>query len=188
MSEYEDQYEAAMAVSTGANWEATVFAHRKTPPPVDDLFHSGSALLDRCISERKRIRTEWAGRGARKATATAPVTWDWEWRQETDYTASGLSEPKRIWLRDIQKLVAARFNISVLDLKSHRRHASIIRPRQIAMYLARHVTLLSLPQIARGFGDRDHTTVLHAIRRIDHFIASDLVIAAQVSELMACLK
>src|SRR5690606_7018788 len=75
-------------------------------------------------------------------------------------------EPKRAKIEDIQKLVASRYNVSRSDILSARRPAAVVRPRQIAMYLSRVLTLRSLPEIGRRFGGRDHTTVLHAVRKI----------------------
>ncbi len=82
-------------------------------------------------------------------------------------------EPKRIKIEDIQKLVATHFNVSRADILSSRRTANVVRPRQIAMYLAKVLTLRSLPEIGRRFGGRDHTTVLHAVRKIEALSGSD---------------
>jgi chromosomal replication initiator protein len=76
-------------------------------------------------------------------------------------------EPKRVKIEEIQKLVANHYNVSRADLLSSRRTAAVVMPRQIAMYLAKLLTLRSLPEIGRRFGGRDHTTVLHAVRKID---------------------
>ncbi|HXW70849.1 MAG TPA: chromosomal replication initiator protein DnaA [Methylocella sp.] len=82
-------------------------------------------------------------------------------------------EPKKIKIEDIQKLVASHFNVSRADILSSRRTATVVRPRQIAMYLAKVLTPRSLPEIGRRFGGRDHTTVLHAVRKIQGLVASD---------------
>jgi chromosomal replication initiator protein len=95
-----------------------------------------------------------------------------------------LREPKRIRIEDIQKLVATHYNVSRADLLSARRTASVVRPRQIAMYLAKVLTLRSLPEIGRRFGGRDHTTVLHAVRKIEGLAAKD----ASLSEVLELLK
>lgn len=76
-------------------------------------------------------------------------------------------------VRTIQELVAAEFNVSVFDIKSSRRARNIVRPRQAAMYLARRHTLRTLPEIGYHFGDRDHTTVIHAIRVIEKLRADN---------------
>ncbi len=93
-------------------------------------------------------------------------------------------EPKRIKIEEIQKLVASHYNVSRSDLLSARRTAAVVRPRQIAMYLAKVLTLRSLPEIGRRFGGRDHTTVLHAVRKIEGLAAKD----ASLSEVIDLLK
>ena len=82
-------------------------------------------------------------------------------------------EPKRVKIEDIQKLVATHYNVSRADILSSRRTATVVRPRQIAMYLAKVLTLRSLPEIGRRFGGRDHTTVLHAVRKIEGLTQKD---------------
>ncbi len=82
-------------------------------------------------------------------------------------------DPKRVKIDDIQKLVASHYNISRADILSSRRTANVVRPRQIAMYLAKTLTLRSLPEIGRRFGGRDHTTVLHAVRKVEELAAKD---------------
>lgn len=76
-------------------------------------------------------------------------------------------EPRRIRIEDILKVVSRHFGVSRSDILSQRRHRSVVWPRQIGMYLAKQMTQRSLPEIGRRFGGRDHTTVLHAIRKID---------------------
>lgn len=76
-------------------------------------------------------------------------------------------------ITDIQHRVAASFALPFIDMRSARRSALVSRTRQIAMYLARHLTNHSLPEIGRSFGGRDHTTVMHAIKRIDEIMAAD---------------
>ncbi len=92
-------------------------------------------------------------------------------------------EPKRVKIDDIQKLVASHYNISRADILSSRRTANVVRPRQIAMYLSKVLTLRSLPEIGRRFGGRDHTTVLHAVRKIEDLAAKDKSLA-EVIELL----
>ena len=76
-------------------------------------------------------------------------------------------EPRRIKIEDILRIISRHFGVSKSDLLSQRRHRSVVWPRQIGMYLAKQMTARSLPEIGRRFGNRDHTTVLHAIRKID---------------------
>lgn len=76
-------------------------------------------------------------------------------------------EPRRIKIEDILRIISRHFGVSKSDLLSQRRHRSVVWPRQIGMYLSKQMTARSLPEIGRRFGNRDHTTVLHAIRKID---------------------
>ena len=92
-------------------------------------------------------------------------------------------EPKRVKIDDIQKLVASHYNVSRADILSSRRTANVVRPRQIAMYLSKVMTLRSLPEIGRRFGGRDHTTVLHAVRKIEDLVSKDHGLA-EVIELL----
>ena len=73
---------------------------------------------------------------------------------------------RQISVENIQKTVADFYNIKVADMYSKKRPANIARPRQIAMYIAKELTQKSLPEIGELFGGRDHTTVLHAVRKI----------------------
>ena len=82
-------------------------------------------------------------------------------------------DPKRVKIEDIQKLVASHYSVSRADILSSRRTAVVVKPRQVAMFLAKTLTMRSLPEIGRRFGGRDHTTVLHAVRKIDALSQSD---------------
>jgi chromosomal replication initiator protein len=93
------------------------------------------------------------------------------------------AEPKRVRIEDIQRLVARQYNVSRSDLLCSRRTANVVRPRQVAMYLAKILTLRSLPEIGRYFGGRDHTTVLHAVRKMDALIATDTALAEEIDVL-----
>ena len=90
------------------------------------------------------------------------------------------AEPKRVRIEDIQRIVARQYNVSRADLLSSRRTANVVRPRQVAMYLAKVLTLRSLPEIGRRFGGRDHTTVLHAVRKIETLAGSDTTLAEEI--------
>ena len=82
-------------------------------------------------------------------------------------------EPKRVKIEDIQKLVASHYSVSRADILSSRRTAVVVKPRQVAMFLAKTLTMRSLPEIGRRFGGRDHTTVLHAVRKIEALSQND---------------
>ena len=92
-------------------------------------------------------------------------------------------EPRRIKVEDILRIVSRHFAVSKADILSDRRHRSVVRPRQIGMYLAKQLTSRSLPEIGRRFGNRDHTTVLHAIRKIDREIGDNPHLKEEIEEL-----
>jgi chromosomal replication initiator protein len=97
-------------------------------------------------------------------------------------------ELKRVRIEEIQRIVARHYNVSRSDLLSARRTANVVRPRQIAMYLAKTLTLRSLPEIGRRFGGRDHTTVLHAVRKIESLIGVDSTLAGEIEALKSQLQ
>ena len=78
-----------------------------------------------------------------------------------------------ISIEEIQRIVSEYYKIRVTDLKSTSRAKPILVPRQIAMYLSKTMTPRSFPEIGRRFGGRDHTTVLHAVRKIEELISND---------------
>nr|WP_245256542.1 chromosomal replication initiator protein DnaA [Bartonella tamiae] len=89
-------------------------------------------------------------------------------------------DPKRIRIEEIQRVVARHYNVSKQDLLSNRRTRTIVKPRQVAMYLAKMLTPRSLPEIGRRFGGRDHTTVLHAVRKIEDMVDGDQQLAKEL--------
>ena len=95
---------------------------------------------------------------------------------------------RRVTIDEIQKLVSSHFELKPLDLISARRSRSVARPRQIAMYLAKRLTTRSLPEIGRKFGGRDHSTVIHAVRKIEELRDTDRDIDAAVRVLMRELE
>ena len=96
-------------------------------------------------------------------------------------------QDKLVTVENIQKTVAEYFKIRVADLLSKRRNRSIARPRQIAMALAKELTTHSLPEIGDGFGGRDHTTVLHACRRIKSLRDTETRVAEDYNNLLRTL-
>jgi chromosomal replication initiator protein len=95
---------------------------------------------------------------------------------------------RRVTILEIQKKVAEHWNIRVAEMSSARRSRNIARPRQVAMYLAKQLTSKSLPDIGRHFGDRDHTTVMHAVSRITALISTDPAFAEDVELLRRMLE
>jgi chromosomal replication initiator protein len=95
---------------------------------------------------------------------------------------------RRVTIDDIQKLVTQFFDLKPLDMVSARRSRSVARPRQIAMYLAKRLTTRSLPEIGRKFGGRDHSTVIHAVRKIEQLRDTDREIDSAVRVLLRELE
>jgi chromosomal replication initiator protein len=106
-------------------------------------------------------------------------------------TLRDLAQPNditRIRIDDILKIVGRHYNVARADLLSPRRARSIVRPRQVGMYLAKKLTPRSLPEIGRRFGGRDHSTVLHAVRKIEELILTDEQLAREVALLMRLIE
>lgn len=99
-----------------------------------------------------------------------------------------VNDSRRVKIEDIQRAVSKHFNVSKQDLLSSRRTRSIVWPRQIAMYLAKTLTLRSLPEIGRRFGGRDHTTVLHAVRKVEEQLSTDEALVQEVEILKRMLE
>ena len=98
------------------------------------------------------------------------------------------AKERRITIEDIQRRVAAHYNIKPAELSSNRRSQAVVRPRHVAMYLAKQLTSRSLPEIGRKFGKRDHTTVLYAIRRIEELRPKDPALDEDVEHLRKSLE
>ena len=95
---------------------------------------------------------------------------------------------RKVTVDMIQKTVSEHYSLKQADLISERRARAVARPRQVAMWLAKQITTRSLPDIGRRFGGRDHTTVLHAVRRIEALKADDPVLARDVDILLRKLR
>ncbi|MFN7113895.1 MAG: chromosomal replication initiator protein DnaA [Alphaproteobacteria bacterium] len=90
---------------------------------------------------------------------------------------------RRITIEDIQRRVADHYNLRMTDILSPRRARPVARPRQVAMYLAKALTEHSLPEIGRKFGGRDHTTIIHGVRKIEELLLADRQLAADIETL-----
>ena len=95
---------------------------------------------------------------------------------------------RRVSIEDIQKRVAEHFNVRIGDMHSPRRARAVARPRQVAMYLCKQLTTRSLPEIGRKFGGRDHTTVMHAVRKIEELRQSDPALSEDIDLLRRMLE
>ncbi len=98
------------------------------------------------------------------------------------------SSERRISIEEIQKRVAEYFNIKLAEMSSARRARQVARPRQVAMYLAKQLTSRSLPEIGRKFGGRDHTTVMHAVKKVEELKGADHNFAEDVELLRRMLQ
>ncbi|MGH6671087.1 MAG: chromosomal replication initiator protein DnaA [Xanthobacteraceae bacterium] len=152
----------------------------EVPPPVLDFIaksvtHNGRDLegaVNRLLAHSK--------------LTLQPVTLEMAEREMRDLIRP--AEPRRVRIEDIQRVVARQYNVSRADLLSSRRTANVVRPRQVAMYLAKVLTLRSLPEIGRRFGGRDHTTVLHAVRKIEALTGNDTAFAEEIEGLKRQLQ
>ena len=97
-------------------------------------------------------------------------------------------EPRRIKIDDILRVISRHYGVTRSDILSERRNRSIVLPRQVGMYLAKRLTARSLPEIGRRFGGRDHTTVLHAIRKIEKELSDNQTLREDLSILERLLK
>lgn len=95
---------------------------------------------------------------------------------------------RRVTIDEIQKKVAEYYNVRLSDMHSPRRARAIARPRQVAMYLCKTLTQRSLPEIGRKFGGRDHTTVMHAVKKIEELIVEEKTIAEDIDLLRRMLE
>ena len=96
-------------------------------------------------------------------------------------------QDRQVSLENIQRTVAEYYKIKISDLMSKRRSRSVARPRQVAMSLSKELTNYSLPEIGENYGGRDHTTVLHACRRVEALRKSNLDIQEDYKNLLRLL-
>jgi chromosomal replication initiator protein len=95
---------------------------------------------------------------------------------------------REITVEEIQKVVAHYFNIKISDLKSAKRLKALVLPRQVAMYIARQLTSCSYPEIGEKFGGKDHSTIIHAIKKIDKKIEEDMQLSSTINSLRQTLE
>ena len=95
---------------------------------------------------------------------------------------------RKLTIEEIQRKVAEHYNVRLSDLIGPKRLRTIARPRQVAMYLAKHLTSRSLPEIGRRFGGRDHTTIMHGVRKIEELVATDSQLADDLQLLRRLLQ
>jgi chromosomal replication initiator protein len=105
-----------------------------------------------------------------------------------DANSNNNMDPGRVKIDDILKVVGRHYNVAKADLLSPRRSRTVVVPRQVGMYLAKKLTSRSLPEIGRRFGGRDHSTVLHAVRKIDEQVRVDEKLAKDVALLIRLME
>lgn len=134
----------------------------------------------------------WAGRPAPVAPEPCEViepepapAFLWKGKPYTAVAWENDKPAPQVTVRAIIEAVSVEYGVSVVEILSHRRTADIVRPRQVAMYLATKLTMKSLPEIGRCFDDRDHTTILHAARKIRGLLTADPELVALVEKLEA---
>jgi chromosomal replication initiator protein len=98
------------------------------------------------------------------------------------------SSQRKVNIEQIQKKVSEHFNVKMSDMSSARRSRTVVRPRQIAMYLSKNLTSRSLPEIGRRFGNRDHTTVIHAVKKVEELRNLDVSFDEDVELLIRMLE
>jgi len=98
------------------------------------------------------------------------------------------SSQRKVNIEQIQKKVSEHFNVKMSDMSSARRSRTVVRPRQIAMYLSKSLTSRSLPEIGRRFGNRDHTTVIHAVKKVEELRNVDVSFDEDVELLIRMLE
>jgi len=162
-------------------------AEKRNTDPSFTLSHEILTLLSERLTE--------SGRELEGAITRLYATWQYMRTSITPDVAEtvirdlvqGL-EPRRIKIEDILRIISRHFGVSKGDLLSQRRHRSVVWPRQIGMYLAKQLTARSLPEIGRRFGNRDHTTVLHAIRKIEGELSGNPRLKEELEELKRLLS
>jgi chromosomal replication initiator protein len=166
--------------------EARVAAARATQPSFE-LSPPVLAFVARSIRSNGRDLEGAVNRLRAHSTLTgAPLTVEAAEVAIRDLIRS--HEPKRVKIEDIQKLVANHYSVSRADILSSRRTAVVVKPRQVAMFLAKTLTMRSLPEIGRRFGGRDHTTVLHAVRKIEALATNDATLRDEIDLLRRMLQ
>jgi len=161
-------------------------AERKAADPTFDLSPDVVALLaDRLTENGRELEGAVTHLYAKWHHMRMPITLDVAETVVRDLS-HGI-EPRRIKIEDILRIISRHFGVSKGDLLSQRRHRSVVWPRQIGMYLAKQLTARSLPEIGRRFGNRDHTTVLHAIRKIEGELADNPRLRDELDELKKLL-
>jgi len=151
-----------------------------------DLPENVTFFLANSISSNVRELEGYLIRiGAYASLTATPITLG----MATEVLKNILVEKRReISIEEIQKTVAAHYGIKVSDLKSSKRLKALVLPRQVAMYLSRQLTPCSYPEIGDKFGGKDHSTIIHAIKKIEAKMAEDIQLSATVGTIRTALE
>ncbi len=142
-------------------------------------------LADSVADSIRALEGAWVTVVARARAGSGPLTLEAAREVLSHYAQV---KERKITVDDIQRKVAGHYNVRLADLLSPSRARNLARPRQVAMYLTKQLTTRSLPDIGRRFGGRDHTTVLHAVKRIDALMQEDESFAQDVLSLRRALQ
>jgi chromosomal replication initiator protein len=161
-------------------------AQAKTHYPVLDVPESvRDFLAARITSSARELEGVLNNVICRTALLGLPVTMD---AVSSALRELSLSSEKRVTVDDIQKAVATHFGVTTADICSKRRTQTVVRPRHVAMYLAKTMTTRSLPDIGRRFGGRDHSTVIHAVNKVTAMIENGEAISVDVEMISQTLR
>lgn len=157
---------------------------------VETLHQARKARLQR-IAARAVPQAEPAG-GPPPVVSAPQRRSERNYERAWAYEMLGVREPSdhpppKLQVQDIQRAAARHFNVRRNEMLSQRRAAAIARPRHVAMFLAKELTTKSYPEIGRCFGGRDHSTVLHAVRRIEMLLPHDAELAASIDRIRQML-
>ena len=164
------------------------------PTPSQNEFAQRSRKFHESISERAaKLSQQVKAPYVPRQYAINPVPY---WRDMWFYNlvrfgenyVPGAPRPRIVEVKAIQKAVAKYYGVKLSDILSNRRTAEVILPRHVAMYLAKEMTDKSLPDLGKRFADRDHTTILSAVRKITRLIATFPELAAAVSSIALSVK
>jgi len=155
----------------------------------EEFFHTFNALVDQILALKVTSNIRELEGALNRIVAHAEVSRNEITLESTQEVLQDLlrSHDRRITIDEIQRKVAEHYNIRLSDMHSARRARAVARPRQVAMYLSKQLTARSLPEIGRKFGGRDHTTVMHAVRKIEELSGEDPSFAQDVDVLKRAL-
>ena len=157
------------------------------PKPADLIQGVGSCGHRQPVPDDKALARAIDRLASATQGLAAAISRQDEARQAQAVVEAEVEEPPKkpppIW--KIQNVVARHYKITHNDIISTRRFMNVVLPRQVGMYIAKMDTPRSLPEIGRRFGGRDHTTVLHAVRKIDALIKTDDKLAGEIAEIRA---